>query len=69
MNVMPLAIEAFVVGIVLALGMVMTSFVHWPSTRLGLFAWGLVLGVLVHVGFELAGGNLWYCSHGFACRK
>lgn len=54
-----LLIEALVVGLVTGLAVV----AHDPKT----FADGMLLGVGVHLAFELLGANRYYCSHGAAC--
>ena len=77
-----LLIEAIVVGIIVVLvGTVVTFIVSnifavelpptcrvWKKNytmEIALF----LTGVLTHLGFELLGGNTWYCKNGVACKK
>lgn len=77
-----LLIEAIVVGIIVVLvGTVITFIVSnifavelpptcrvWKKNytmEIALF----LTGVLTHLGFELVGGNTWYCKNGVACKK
>lgn len=64
-----LVLEAVVVGAVLA---VVLALAVWLLPRAFASAWkaglaGFVLGVAVHLGFELAGLNRVYCDVGHAC--
>ncbi len=59
--------EAAVVGAVLAVALLAAaSLVRLtdPWTVLGV---GFVLGAGLHLAFEAAGANAWYCRHGAAC--
>lgn len=77
-----LLIEAIVVGIIVVLiGTAVTyvvskiTAVELPPTckvwkknytmEIALF----LTGALTHLGFELVGGNTWYCKNGSACKK
>ena len=66
---MSLAYEACIVGLVLAV--VMAAVVHFSGAidtpRRGLVL-GFVLGVLIHLGFEITGANAAYCTVGSACQ-
>lgn len=37
----------------------------WPQVVLSYF----ITGFLMHIGFEFAGANKWYCHHGNACKR
>jgi hypothetical protein len=68
---MSLALEAAVVGAVLAAVLALTA-LFAPAALAGparAAATGLVLGALVHLGFEAAGLNRAYCTAGHACRR
>lgn len=64
-----LVIEAVIVGAVLAaclwlVQLVMPGLVtRWPVVM------GMILGIAIHLGFELTGLNTMYCSTGYACMK
>lgn len=62
-----LGFEAMVVGAVLAAALLAASRLVPLRAPATVATVGFVVGVLVHVGFELAGGNAWYCRHGAAC--
>lgn len=62
-------IEATVVGLVLAGALVAAMQVFKPVSTSQLALLGFALGVLVHLGFEVGGGNAWYCKYGAACSK
>lgn len=57
-------VEAMAVGAITAV--VMT--VHAAMFEKPSFVTYFMAGALIHLGFELAGGNSWYCVHGAACR-
>lgn len=65
-----LALEAAVVAVVTAVALAFAVAVTGPisSVRKALLV-GLVMGAAVHIGFELLGGNLYYCSFGAACAR
>ena len=64
---MSLASEAVVVGAVLAAALAAAwSVAPFRSAGAAALA-GFVVGVAVHLGFEAAGANKWYCRHGAAC--
>ena len=54
-----LALEALVVGVITAVVVKLFE----PTSVPGL----VLMGALIHVGFELSGANAWYCKHGYAC--
>jgi len=72
-------VEALVVGLVSAVvGFIISTlfmlpskefsfkkYNFWPQVMLSYF----ITGVVLHLGFEVAGANKWYCRHGNACRK
>lgn len=62
--------EASIVGVVtaLALWLVLGYLPELTSTP-RILATGFGMGVVIHVLFELAGGNAWYCVHGGACQN
>jgi hypothetical protein len=60
-------LEAVVVGVVTALAFTLKSaFVH-ENTLASSLAYNFMIGVAIHMGFELAGANAWYCKFGAAC--
>jgi hypothetical protein len=64
-----LVIEALVVGGILAALMSMTIVVYpLANSPQRAATMGFVLGVLVHLGFEGAKANAFYCKNGAACR-
>ena len=72
-----LLIEAIVVGVVcLVMGIITHIVLHYTFKYFKVninkhFVFYLTLfvsGVLVHVLFDLLGGNKWYCKHGMACQ-
>ena len=72
-----LLIEALVVGVVcLVMGIITHIIIHYILKYFKIninkhFVFYLTLfvsGVLVHVLFDLFGGNKWYCKHGMACQ-
>lgn len=65
-----LLIEAGVVAAVTALALALAVAVTGPiSTVPRAVMVGTVLGALIHVAFELAGANTYYCTGGAACRR
>ena len=56
-----LIVEAFVVGLVLA---VVGSFISMESMTSR-----FLVGVAIHLGFEALLFNKWYCKRGAACRN
>lgn len=60
MDVKQLVIEAIVVGLVTLIG----SYLFNLRKKLHVF----VMGVLIHLCFELVGANRYYCKHGAACK-
>lgn len=66
-----LVLEAVIVGVVL---MAVLGVLHWAAPVLFKSPWtaaltGFVLGVVVHLGFEITGLNRTYCSVGHACKN
>ena len=68
-HMMHVIFEAIVVGIITALALVSAFTIVHPQTPTQLLATGFIIGVLIHLGFEIAGGNAWYCKYGSACSK
>jgi len=62
-----LAMEAGCVGAVLAFALVLGSRAYRPSNVSEMLMYGFCLGVLIHLGFEMAGFNRFYCASGAAC--
>ena len=59
--------EAAVVGAVTAIALaIMLAFIT-PTTTLHRLVTGFVLGVCMHLLFEMTGANMWYCKHGAVC--
>lgn len=59
-------ISAVVVGLVISylmMGDKARKFEHWQGVALTFF----LTGGLLHLLYELAGWNGWYCRHGHAC--
>jgi len=65
---MQLLLEASSVGATLAIALVIAFAIVKPTTMTKTLLIGFVLGVLIHLGFEIAGLNKYYCSAGHACR-
>lgn len=63
-----LLIEAVVVSVVLAIILLLLNQVYPIGDNMRVFIMGLIAGVITHLGFELVGGNKWYCLNGFACQ-
>ncbi len=65
-----LAMEVAVVGAVTALALAFAVSVTGPirTVRKGLVV-GLLMGAVIHVAFELLGGNAYFCSFGAACTR
>jgi hypothetical protein len=64
-----LAMEAGCVGVVLAFALVLGSRFYRPSNVSEMLLYGFCLGVLIHLGFEMAGLNRLYCTSGAACLR
>ena len=58
--------EAVVVGIILVIVWSILNPVleNFTKNKLAVL---FIIGALTHFGFEAAGANKWYCSHGNAC--
>jgi len=73
-----LIVEALIVGIISGIvGLIISTlfmlpskdfswkkYHFWPAVLLSFFT----TGFLLHLGFEAAGANKWYCKHGKACQ-
>ena len=59
MKLKQLTIEALVVGLITLLA---SHFFNMKS-KLQIF----IMGVVIHIVFELSGANAYYCKHGAAC--
>ena len=66
---MQLLLEALVVGMTLAVALLAAHAVTTPKSATDVLLMGFVVGILIHLGFELAGLNRVYCSIGAACRR
>lgn len=76
MNMIPLIIEAIVVGVVITLMGYPSSLLalqilpmkegddHRPIMYLSLF----ITGALSHIVFEIIQANKWYCTNGYSCK-
>ena len=60
-------LEAVCVGAVLALVHAVMFRIWYPTTLPSVLTTGFVLGILIHLGFEVFGFNTYYCRHGAAC--
>jgi uncharacterized MnhB-related membrane protein len=66
----PVVIEALVVGGVLGCVLALSTTIYKTEDKASRAAFlGFVLGILVHVSFEISKVNTWYCRHGVACKK
>ena len=65
-----LAFEVVAVAAATALSMGLAVAVAGPiaSVKKALVV-GLLVGAIIHVAFEVLGGNAWYCSYGAACLR
>ena len=63
-------LEALVVGLVLAVIVtVLKTVVKIDLNNLYILIPSMILiGSLVHIGFEITGGNAYYCEYGSACQ-
>lgn len=61
---MRLAVEAFVVGIVMLIIFAIIAMIV-PGTYTAVF----LTGIVGHFLFEAMGANAYYCKHGVACQK
>ena len=63
-----LAFEILTVALVTALTLSLAVKLNGPiTTPSRAFVTGLCIGAIIHIAFELSGGNAYYCSHGAAC--
>ena len=63
-----LAFEILTIALVTALALSIAVKVNGPIiTTSQAIVTGLCIGAIVHIAFELSGGNAYYCSHGAAC--
>jgi len=62
-----LVLEAACVGAVVAVALLVGQLLN-PVDRNQTLLFGFVLGMLIHLGFEVTGFNTYYCRHGAACR-
>ena len=63
-----LCLEALVVGLTLAIALAFTVLIYPIGDDMMRAAIaGLVLGAMLHLGFELSRANTWYCRRGAAC--
>jgi len=62
-------VEALVVGLVLAASLSVSDILVPITNPKTAALTGLVVGALVHIGFEVFGANAWYCTEGASCRK
>ena len=62
-----LVMEAACVGAVVAVALLVGQFLN-PVDRIQTLLYGFMLGMLIHLGFEVTGLNTYYCRHGAACR-
>jgi hypothetical protein len=70
MYIATLLLEAGVVAAVTAAALALAVRVAGPiSTVHQALLVGTVMGALIHVAFELAGANTYYCKAGAACRS
>ena len=69
MYITTLLLEAGVVAAITALALALAVYVTGPiSTVQQALMVGTVLGAMIHLTFELAGANAYYCTGGAACR-
>lgn len=59
--------EATVVGVVTALALLVKYYVSTDKGPTDVFLKGFLIGAAIHLAFEAAGANKWYCKHGAAC--
>ena len=62
-----LGLEAAVVGAVLALALLLVQSRFPPTSHADIIFQGFVVGIMIHLGFELFRGNKWFCTYGAAC--
>lgn len=66
---MRLLFEVAAVALVTAVALVFAVAVGGPiKTPVKALVVGLLIGALIHLGFEFLGGNAYYCRYGAACR-
>jgi hypothetical protein len=67
---MQLLIEAVAVGAMLAIALLLVHLVFGPlKTVTAVLVTGFLVGMAIHILCEVSRINLWYCSHGRACRN
>ena len=63
-----LMLEVAVVAVITAACLVFAVVVGGPITGpLKALVVGLLIGAVIHLGFEFLGGNAYYCKYGAAC--
>lgn len=62
MNIGQFLIELLSVGGVTAIVFLLLSFIIVPSSILRILVLGFLSGAIVHILFELTGGNKYYCN-------
>jgi len=62
-------VEAIIVGVVLAVCLSVSDVLVPINGPQRAAYTGLIVGILVHIGFEVFGANRWYCKQGASCKK
>jgi hypothetical protein len=71
-EILTVGITTSIIGIIISTILMLPSknfswktYTFWPQIMLSYF----LTGCIIHILFEISGGNKWYCKNGNACSK